>query len=254
MEMILPGRSILGLSMRLIMLLGSLWIGIDAPSAGAFDPREMLTLLDKMDSSYSRVNDYVGVLHKQERIGGKLEKGETALFKFQKPLKVYLKFIDGPSTGTEALYVEGSCQNKLLVRRGGILGVMTLSLDPGGSLAMSGNRHPITELGFGFLLAEIRRNIEPAIRSGELEIMRLTDDTFNGRPATVVEGRYLSDGGRKYYCSRFVIHIDKQMLLPVGDVFYNGDEMFEDYVFTDVKLNAGLTATDFSRDNKSYRF
>lgn len=253
--MMLQRKSISGLSIRFVMLLGFLWMGIGAPSAGAFDPREMLTLLDEMDSSYSKVNDYVGVFHKQERIGGKLNEGETALFKFQKPFKVYMKFIDGPSTGTEALYAEGSYENKLLVRRGGILGVMTLSLDPRGSLAMSGNRHPVTELGFGFLLSEFRRNVEPAIRSGELEIVRLTDETFNGRPATVVEGKCFSHGDRKYYSARFIMHIDKELLLPVGDVFYDGnDEMFEDYVFTDVTLNVGLTATDFSRHNKSYRF
>ena len=85
--------------------------------------------------------------------------------------------------------------------------------------------------------------------------MRLTDETFNGRPATVVEGRFLSHGGKKYYCARFIIHIDKELLLPVGDVFCDEkDEMFEDYVFTAVKLNVGLTAKDFSRHNKSYRF
>jgi len=197
----------------------------------------------------------VGVFYNQERIGGKLDEGQTSLFKFQKPFKVYMKFIDGPSTGTEALYVEGGYENKLLVRRGGILEFMTFSLDPKGSLAMSRNRHPVTELGFGFLLAEFRRNIEPAIRSGEIEIIRLTDEIFNGRPATVVEGKCFSHGGRKYYSARFIMHIDKELLLPVGDVFYDGnDEMFEDYVFTDVKLNVGLTATDFSKHNKSYRF
>ena len=255
MEMMLPKRSIWSLSICLVILLGSLWMGIGAPSVGAFDPKEILILLDEMDSSYSSMNDYVGVFHKQERMGGKLNGEDTAVFKFQKPFKVYMKFIDGPSKGSEVLYVEGSYENKLLVRQGGIWGVVTLSLDPRGSLAMSGNRHPITELGFGFLLSELRRNIEPAIRSGELEIMRLTDETFNGRPATVVEGKCFSHGGRKYYSARFIMHIDKELLLPVGDVFYDGnDEMFEDYVFTDVKLNVGLTATDFSKHNKSYRF
>ena len=251
----LPRRSISGLSICLVMLLGSLWMGIGATSVSAFDPREILMLLDKMDSSYSRVSDYVGVFYNRERIGGKLDAGQTSLFKFQKPFKVYMKFIDGPSKGTEALYVEGGYENKLLVRQGGILGLMTFSLDPKGSLVMSRNRHPVTELGFGFLLAEFRRNVEPAVRSGELEIMRLTDETFNGRSATVVEGRFLPHGGRKYYCARFIIHMDKELLLPVADVFYDGkDEMFEDYVFTDVKLNVGLTAKEFSRRNESYRF
>jgi hypothetical protein len=255
MEMMLPRRSISGLSIRFVMLLGYVWMGIGAPSVGASHPMQMLKLLDEMDSSYSRVNDYVAVFHNQERIGGKLDEGQTVLFKFQKPFKVYMKFIGGPSKGTEALYVEGGYDNKLLVRQGGILGFMTFSLAPKGSQAMSRRRHPVTEVGFGFLLAEFRRNIEPAIRLGELETMRMTDETFKGRPATVVEGRFLSRGGRKYYCSRFIIHIDKELLLPVGDAFYDEkDEMFEDYVFTDVKLNMGLTAMEFSRHNKSYRF
>jgi negative regulator of sigma E activity len=61
--------------------------------------------------------------------------------------------------------------------------------------------------------------------------------------------------GRKYYCARFIIHIDKELPLPVRNVFYDEkDEMFEDYAFTDVKLNVGLTATDFSRHNKPYQF
>jgi hypothetical protein len=38
----------------------------------------------------------------------------------------------------------------------------------------------------------------------------------------MVEGRLLSHGGRKYYCARFNIHLDKELLLPVGDVFYDG--------------------------------
>jgi hypothetical protein len=208
-----------------------------------------------MDSSYSKVNDYVGLFYNQERMGGKLDNGQTSLFKFQKPYKVYLKFIDGPFKGTEVLNVEGSYDNKLLVRQGGILGFTTFSLDPKGLLAMSRTRHPVTELGFGFLLSELRHNIEQAIRSGELEIMQMTDETFNGRPSTLAEGRFLPHEGRKYYCARFIIHMDKELLLPVGDVFYDEKgEMLEDYVFTDVKLNVGLTAMDFSRYNKSYRF
>ena len=230
-------------------------MGAGAPLVEASDSKEMLKLLDEMDSSYSRVNDYVGVLHNRERVGRELDESRTELFKFQKPFKVYMKFNDGPSKGTEALYAEGSYANKLLVRREGILGLLTLSLDPRGLLAMSGNRHPITEVGFGFLLDEFRRNMEPAARSGELEITRLTDEIFNGRPATVVEGKLLPHGSRRYYCARFVIHIDKELLLPIGNIFYDEkDEMFEEYVFTDVKLNVGLTAMDFSRFNKSYRF
>ena len=251
-----PGKIDLGSPIRLVMLLGLLWMGIGATSAaGAVDPGKMIELLDEMDASYSRVNDYAAAFYNQERVGGELDDGQTILLKFQKPFKVYMKFVDGGSKGTEALYVKGSYENKLLVRPTGFLGFMTLSLDPKGLLAMTRKRHPVTEIGFGFLLDEVRRNIEPAARSGELEIVRLADEIFQGRPATVVEGRLVPNGRKKYYCARFIIHIDKELLLPVGDAFYDGsDEMFEDYVFTNVKLNVGLTAMDFSRNNKSYRF
>ena len=84
-----------------------------------------------------------------------------------------MKFIEGPSKGTEAIYVEGSYDNKLLARQEGICECMTFSLDPRGLLATYPKRHPVTELGFGFLLDEFRRNFEPAVRSGELEITRL---------------------------------------------------------------------------------
>ncbi len=255
MEMTLPKRSISGLSICLLTLLGSLGTCIGVPSADASDPRKILTLLDEMDSSYSKVNDFVGVFYNQGRIDGKLNEGQSLVVKFQKPFKVYMKVIEGPSKGTEALYVEGSYENKLLVRQEGICECMTFSLDPKGMLAMHRKRHPVTEFGFGFLLAEFRRNFEPAIQAGELEIMRLADETFNGRPATVVEGRFLPHGGEKYYCARFIMHIDKELLLPVGNLFYDEeDEMFEHYDYTDVKLNVGLTATDFSRYNESYRF
>ncbi len=58
MEIILPRRSISGLPICLVMLLGSLWMGTAETSVGAIDPREMLMLLDKMDSSYSMVSHY----------------------------------------------------------------------------------------------------------------------------------------------------------------------------------------------------
>ena len=60
-------------------------MGIGVPSANAFDPKEILTLLDEMDSSYSKVNDYVGVFYDQGRIDGKLDEGQTSVVKFQKP-------------------------------------------------------------------------------------------------------------------------------------------------------------------------
>ena len=225
------------------------------PGMGADRRETLLSLLAQMEASYTRINDYTAIFRKQERIDGKLLPEETTFIKFQKPLKVYMKWIEDPFKGMEALYADGSNSNKLLVHRGGVLGILTLSLDPKGTLALVGNRHPITEVGFGFLIEGLQHNVKTALQHGELEIIRLTEEPLRGRAATVVEARFVPRSGRKYYTSRMVCHVDKTLLLPIGAAFYDDrGVLFEQYAYSDVKLNLGLTPLDFSRENKAYRF
>ena len=151
-----------------------------------------------------------------------------------------MSWIGEPLNGAEALYVEGKVDNKLIAHRGGLLGLVTLTLDPRDSLAMDGNRHPITEAGFGFIIEEMRRNLDRALQHGEFELIQTSDATFDGRPATLVEGKFTPHGSRKYYASRMIIYIDKGLLLPVANFFYDErDVLFEKYTFTDVQLNPG---------------
>ena len=228
---------------------------VPSPVAAASSGDAILPLLERMESSYAQVNDYRAILRKQERVGGRLLPEETILLKFQKPLRIYMKWLGEPLKGQEALYVQGKYDNKLIGHRGGILGMVTLSLDPNGAAAMKGNRHPITDTGFGFIIEQLKCNINSALRHGEFQIIRMGEEPFEGRPATVVEARVTPHEGRKYYCSRLVIHIDREFMLPVGNVFYEEqDVLLEKYSYADVKLNIGLTDVDFSRSNEKYRF
>jgi outer membrane lipoprotein-sorting protein len=238
------------------LLLALLCAALVTPPIAEADQRErLLSLVTRMESSYARVSDYTAVFRKQERVDGKLLSEETTLLKFQKPLKVYMKWIEDPSKGTEALYVDGSNGNKLLVRRGGLLGFPTLSLDPRGSLAMTKNRHPITEVGFGYLINELQRNVKMALQHGELELIRLAEESFRGRSAMALEAKFAPRAGRTYHASRMVCHIDTELQLPIGAAFYDeADTLIERYSYSDVKLNVGLTPLDFSRENKAYRF
>jgi hypothetical protein len=227
-----------------------------ASFAAAADPGEtVLLLLRQMQSSYAQVNDYQAVFHKQERVEGKLLPEETIVLKYKKPQKIYMHWIGEPMNGTEALYVQGMFENKLIAHRGGVLGVITKTLDPNGPTAMKGNRHPITEVGFGFLVEKLGRDLEKAITRGEFQVIRIGEETFKGRPATVFEGKFTPGEVGKFYSSRMVIHIDREFQLPCGSAFFDEkDALFEKYSYTDVKLNIGLTDMDFSRSNKEYRF
>jgi hypothetical protein len=244
-----------GLLLR-VVLTGLFWGVLLAQPVHADDQhKRLMSLVSEMELSYARVNDYVAVFHKQERVNGRLLPEETILFKFQKPFKIYMKWIKEPFEGREALYVEGKYGNKLIAHKGGFFGFLTLSLDPRGSLAMEGNRHPVTEAGLGHLVEGLRRDIESAVRNEELEITRLDEERIKDRPCVVVEARSNPRSGRKYYASRMILHVDKGMLLPVGVSFYDeNDQLFERYAYTDLKVNVGLTAMDFSRYNDAYRF
>jgi len=247
-------RRIVGKALLLLFLL---YCGIPLLEhpAKADSSDSVLEILVRLESSYAKVNDYVAVFHKQERVKGTLLPEKTFYFKFQKPTKVYMKWIEKPPKETEALYVEGGYDNKVIVHRTGIPGVETLSLDPKGLIAMRNNRHPITELGFGFLIKELRRNLEMALCNRELQIIKLSDELFEGRPATILEVKANPCAGHEYYASHMICHIDKELCLPVGVSFFDErEELFEKYSFTEVKLNVGLTEKDFSRDNGEYRF
>jgi hypothetical protein len=221
----------------------------------AVDPGDILPILEQMESSYARVKDYQAVFHKQERLEGRLLPEETIILKFQKPLKIYMNWTGEPSKGTEALYVQGEYDNKLIAHSGGLLRFYTVSVDPRDPIPMKGNRHPITEAGFGFIIEELKRNLDSALPHKEFQIVRIAEEVFEGRPARVIEARFTPGEGRKYYASRFVMHVDKELLLPVGNLFYDENNLlFEKYFFADVKLNVGFTLMYFSRYNEKYRF
>ena len=106
--------------MTVAALVGLCWGAFLVCSARAEDQNKVvMSLLDQMESSYATVNDYVSVFHKQERVNDKLLPEETIQFKFQKPFKVYMKWIKEPFEGREALYVEGQYNNKLIAHKGG---------------------------------------------------------------------------------------------------------------------------------------
>ena len=215
----------------------------------------ILPLLEQMESSYAKVSDYQAVFRKQERVDGKLLPEETILLKFQKPLKIYMNWTGERLKGQEALYVQGKYDNKLIAHRGGFLGAITMSLDPNGSTAMEGNRHPITHTGFGFIIEQLRHNIDSALRHGEFQIIRMGDETFEGRPALVVEAGFTAGEARQYSSGRMLIHVDREFMLPVGNFFYDDKGvLIEKYSYTDVKLNVGFKDSDFSRSNDKYRF
>ncbi len=208
-----------------------------------------------LEKSYAEIESYTAVFHKQERVEGKLSQEETIFLKFKKPFKVYMKWIKAPFKGREALYVEGWNNNRVKVHEGGLLGLVTVNLDPQGRQAMQGNRHPITDTGLGNLIKILGNNVRKGLDVGELEFRVSGEEIIYGRKAQKVELLLPKSRTKGYYCHRAVIHVDLETTLPIRvQIFDPDDLLMENYGFEELNPRTGLTDYDFDPDNPAYKF
>ncbi len=235
-----------------VALLGQAWAD-DSP-----DPHRIII---STRASYDAIEDYTATFIKQERINGTLGLPEVVFMKFQKPFKVYMKWVEGKKEGQEVLYVEGNNGGKMLAHPGfggfigGMLGLIlpTFAVSPDGPTAMKDNLHPITDAGIGNMIEKVIQNNDIARANNDLSLVLQGEEPVDGRPCTVVE-RILPEGG-SYPAHRARLYIDKGYNLPVKLVLQDwSDELIASYEYTDLVLNPGLEPINFQRQNKDYRF
>ncbi len=224
--------------------------------------------LERLDE----VTDYTAVLVKQERLSGRLGPEVLMELKFHQlpppelggragPRSIYLHFLEPSNVrGREVIWVEDRNEGKITAHEGGWFGVLTVYLEPTGSLAMRGERYPITQLGLRRLLEQLlergfrdRRlgdcvvSIEPGHDLGDVSCIRVRVEHPEQRP------------GYDFHIAE--IFIDPLRLIPIGYAAYGWPPapgappvLEERYTYRDVLLNAGLSESDFDPANPDYRF
>ncbi|MCG8471295.1 MAG: DUF1571 domain-containing protein [Desulfobacterales bacterium] len=138
------------------------------------------------------LKDYTAVLVKQERFGKRLSKQEEILFKYGSPDKVYMRWIGKVNKGQEALFVAGENKNRLKAHKGGFLGMVTVNVDPRGSMAMEGQHHPILDAGIGPTTQLVLRDLEKGLKNQEVEIHDRGVVKLDGRATLKVEAFFPS--------------------------------------------------------------
>ena len=235
-----------------LSLLFMVAFGSGAEAEKKADPERWI---NEAEAALAQAENYSAIFRKQERIKGKLMEEETVLFKFKRPFKVYMKWIKNPYKGREVLYVEGWNKNLMKVHGSGITGMVTVNLDPKGSLAMRGCRHPIKDSGLDHLVKVIGNNVRSGMKSGELDFREEVEETVYGRRTQRMEIILPRDKTRGYYSYRARLSLDIEKKVPIKVQIYDWDNnLVEDYGYEDLKLNANLTDADFSPKNPEYRF
>ena len=232
--------------------------GAQSPEASA--PADVAAQLRQhvfaMERAYSRVQDYTATFYKQERVKGELLPLETIELKFRKPFGVYLRWLSGDFAGREVIYVRGWNEDKIRAHQGSFPDV-TVSLRPDSSLAMRGNRHPITKVGFGEIIRLMVRDarLAEARPQDDVQYTDLGEWDVYGTRSRCIEAR--APGGKfsPYYAPRAKICFSVKTKLPTRVSSWDEeDNLVEDYAFSDVRLNPGLTDADFDPENADYNF
>lgn len=210
-----------------------------------------------MEKAYERVQDYTTTFHKQERVKGRLLPKETIELKFRKPFAVYMRWTGEVNQGREALFVKGWNSDKVRAHKGSFPD-MTVNLSPDSSMAMQGNRHPITEAGFGQTIALIARDAKLSELRPQDRVRYVDhgEKTVYGARSRCIEAIAPQDGPiAVYYAARAKICFDTSSKMPTRVTVWNKDgDMLEDYGYEHTRINAGLGDADFDPDNSSYNF
>ncbi|QDU95828.1 DUF1571 domain-containing protein [Lignipirellula cremea] len=219
----------------------------------------------------SDIQDYTATILKRERIDGVLgeEQKMRAKVRHEKtkdgqvttPFSVYLAF-DSPKSikGREVIWVEGHNNGNLIVHPGGLFDVARVPLPPDGFLAMQGQRYPIMDIGVRNLVAKMIERGEKDLQYDDIIVEYDDDLVVNGRPCRLIEIKHTEQKPEHdFYIAR--IYIDNELQIPTRYAAYkwpvekDGELVLEEeYTYTDVKTNVGLTDADFDPDNKEYAF
>jgi len=217
---------------------------------------ELLRLLDRADRKYAEVLDYTALMYSVERVGETLLPEEQIALKFQRPFRVYMRWVEGPSKGREGLYVANGNNGKfLLAEPRGLARLFAAALEPTDARVLERSRHPVTDVGIGRLLEIVGENARRAARERALHVIDRGMGEVVGRRVRQLEGVLPKDPGAGYYAYRVLLAFDEEHGLPIRVVVYDWtDRLVEDYRYAQLCLNPGLARRDFDPGNAEYGF
>jgi hypothetical protein len=174
---------------------------------------------------------------------------------------VYFKFKQ-PKAGREAIYVHGRNGGKAIVHDVGFNKFLagTVHLDPMSRRAMDGNRHPITDAGIGFMIETLTEgwNREMSARDSDVTIREHV--LVSKRPSTMIVCKH-RNRRPDFVFHEVRLYIDHELGLPTRFEAYDWPAregqpapLLEEYIYSDLKINVGLTDADFDPSNKAYSF
>ena len=221
--------------------------------------------LEQIDET---VDDYTADIVSQVRVRRKLRPEQTMSCKIrharttgddQCGFSVYLRF-KKPNAGQEVIWVDGWNDNNLAAHATIMGSNRRVDLEPDSMFAMMNSLHPIMDIGFRNLLAKMLEKGSRDLEHDECEVTIKRNLEIEGRKCVMLEVRHpIKRDYFEFHIAR--IYLDEELEIPIGYEGYLWPELeggeprlLEKYFYTNIKLNVGLTDSDFDPANEAYSY
>lgn len=214
---------------------------------------DALKILLSMKDSYGTVDGYTATLVKGEPVASKSNEPQKIYVKFQKPFKVYMKWVENPHAGREVLYVAGENNDHILAKPDGFIGAILKMVKLPSDYKSAGSKHTVKDVGIGKLIDSILDITLKARDNNDLRLECKGVVVRNGREAYEIV-RHLPKNGRYQY-TYVLMYVDRETNLPLEAYAYDASGRLSEYcMYKDLKLNPAVKKDEFKSNNREYGF
>lgn len=201
-------------------------------------------IMERVRDTMASISDYSCMFSKHELVGDRICREDNIILKVKRPGHFYMKWTEGAHKDRVAIYVEGKNNNKIALHLNGLLGFLTVAIDPKGKAAFRENRHSITEADIAGIFNRFAADCSRCRTDPECSPV---ENVLKG-PDTL-ELNAVFPPGKGYYAHIARLTIDRNSWLPTSLACYGWDnEFLEEYRFQDIRINPGFTEKDFEKD------
>jgi hypothetical protein len=231
---------------------------------------------ESLDQFRKNIDDYTATLIKQESIDGVVGEANEMFVKIQckhrhgrlddsQPMRVYLRFTGPPSVaGREVIWCEDLHEGKMIAHEAGLMGLLTVRLDPTGLIAMRGQKYPISDIGLTNLLKKLIERGKADLDDPNVTVSITKNIEIDSVKCDLIQVRRSIPSGKVDDFSLAEICVDLDRGFPIRYTAYGWpsdgkDEnaklpLLESYTYLNIKTNVGLTEADFDPANPDYQF
>jgi outer membrane lipoprotein-sorting protein len=194
-------------------------------------PATASTLSDFADA-WQKVDNYSCSIVVHETLGAQTQDRRYD-FWFKKPTLAKIEITSGPGRGSGSVWHGG---DTVLGHQGGLLRGIKMNVSINDSRAVTLRGDTINTASFGFMLSVYQSSVGTVSES--------PGETIDGGPTDMLVLKVANPSANKSV-SRDVLYLSKVTHLPVRRMRYEGDMPVKQEDFVNVKLNPGLTESDF---------